>query len=43
MKTKEMVYIVMDLLKNVSDDAYFTEDHVLFLLNHHRALILKKE
>lgn len=43
MKTREIVYIVMDLLKNSSEDAYFTEDHILFLLKHHRALILKKE
>lgn len=41
MKAKEIVYMVMDLLKNASEDAYFTEDHILFLLKHHRSLILK--
>lgn len=33
----------MDLLKNTSDDSYFTEDHVLFLLKYHRSLLLKQE
>lgn len=43
MKTKEIVYMIMDLLKNASEDSYFTEDHVLFLIKHHRSLLLKQE
>ena len=33
MKVKDIVYMVMDLLQNVSDDSTFTEDHVLFLFH----------
>lgn len=28
MKTKELIYIILDLCKIASDDAYFTEEHV---------------
>lgn len=43
MKTKELIYIVLDLCKTASDDAYFTEEHVEWLLNKNRAFILKRE
>lgn len=33
----------MDETKLNSDDSFFTEDHVVFLLNKYRALVLKKE
>lgn len=33
----------LDLLKVSSDDAYFTEDHCVFLLNKFRALLLKQQ
>lgn len=40
---REMVYMVLDLLKERSDDAYYTEEHVLFLLSKIRALLLEKK
>lgn len=33
----------LDLCKEFSDDSSFTEEHVLFLLNKYRALVLKQE
>ena len=33
----------LDLLKVNSDDSYFTEDHVIYLLNKFRSLVLKKK
>lgn len=37
---KELVYMVLDQIKGVSDDFTFTEDHVIFLLSKYRALLL---
>lgn len=39
---RELVYLVLDEIKLASDDSYFTEDHVLFLLNKYRTFVLKK-
>ena len=39
---KELTYMVLDELKLSSDDAQFTEDHVMFLLNKYWAFILKQ-
>ena len=39
---KELVYICLDELKLHSDDAVFTEDHVIFLLNKYRVFLLKQ-
>lgn len=38
-----MIYMCLDLCKEFSDDSSFTEEHVLFLLNKYRALVLKQE
>jgi hypothetical protein len=38
---KELVYMVLDELKLVSDDSTFTEDHVMFTLNKYRTFVLK--
>lgn len=38
----EMIYSVLDELKEHSDDAYYTEEHVLFFLKHMRSLLLDK-
>lgn len=43
MKTREIIYMCLDLCKEFSDDSSFTEEHVLFLLNKYRALVLKQE
>lgn len=38
-----VIYMVLDFLKISSDDAYYTPDHVLFLLNKFRAFVLKSK
>lgn len=44
MLVKEIVYMVLDLAKaNTSDDSFFTEDHVIFLLKKYRSFLIKKE
>ena len=40
---RQVVYMIMDYLKNSSDDAYYNPDHVLFLVNHFRAYVLKSK
>lgn len=42
MTYRELVYLCLDELKLHSDDAVFTEDHVIFLLNKYRAFLLKQ-
>ena len=39
----EIVYMVLDLLKERSDDAYYTEEHILFLASKIRALLLERK
>ena len=39
---KELIYIVLDELKGMSDDFDFTEDHVHYLLTKYRAFLLKQ-
>lgn len=39
----EIVYSVLDLLKEHVDDAYYTEEHVLFLATKMRALLLERK
>lgn len=43
MTLRELVFLVLDELKVNSDDSYFNEDHVVFLLNKYRSFVLKKE
>ena len=44
MLVKEIVYACLDLAKaSTSDDAFFTEEFVLFLLKKYRSLVIKKE
>ena len=38
-----VVYMVLDFLKISSDDAYYTPDHIVFLLNKYRAYVLKSK
>lgn len=40
---RELTYMVLDKLKLISDDAYFTEDHVVFLLKQYRKYVLELE
>ena len=44
MLVKEIVYMVLDLCKATgSDDSFFTESHVIFLLKKYRSFLIKKE
>lgn len=42
MTIREIIYIVLDEIKLSSDDSYLTEEHVLFLANKMRAMLLKQ-
>lgn len=39
---KEIVYSVLDEIKSISDDSFFTEDHVIFLAGKYRTFLLKQ-
>lgn len=39
---KELTYMVLDELKLHSDDALYTEEHIMFLLGKYRAFLLKQ-
>lgn len=43
MKVKEIVYMILDLVKQLSDDSTYTEEHVLFLCKKYRSFLIKKE
>lgn len=44
MLVREIVYMVLDLAKTfTSDDSFFNESHVLFLIKKYRSFLLKKE
>lgn len=43
MTLRELVYMCMDEVKLNSDDSFYTEDHVAFLLNKYRSFVLKRE
>lgn len=42
MTYREVVYAILDLLKQSSDDSYYTQEHVLFLASKMRSAILKQ-
>lgn len=39
----EITYMVLDQMKEHADDAYFTEEHVIFLASHMRNLLLERK
>lgn len=39
---REAIYMCLDLIKGVSDDFTYTEDHIAYLLDKYRALLLKQ-
>lgn len=43
MTYRELVYMCLDEIKASSDDAYVTEDHILFLISKYRAFLLKQK
>lgn len=40
---EQIIYMVLDILKEHSDDAYYTEEHILFLAKKMRALLLERK
>lgn len=42
MTWREIVYMCLDEVKAASDDSYYNEDHVMFLISKYRAFILKQ-
>lgn len=40
---REIVYMILDEIKGESDDFTYNEDHVLFLMNKYRALVLSQK
>lgn len=42
MTYREVIYLVLDEIKASSDDTFFTEDHVIFLLGKYRTFLLKQ-
>lgn len=42
MTYREVVYSILDLLKESSDDSFYTEEHILFLVSKMRSAILKQ-
>lgn len=40
---RELVYLVKDELKGISDDFTYTEDHLIFLLDKYRTFLLKQK
>lgn len=43
MKVKELIYMILDEAKIISDDSIINENHVLFLAKKYRSLLIKKE
>ena len=43
MTYREIIYMCLDALKITSDDAIFNEDHILFLVNKYRNLLLQQK
>ena len=39
---REVIYMILDELKISTDDAFFTEDHIINLIKNYRTLILKQ-
>ena len=40
---REITYMVLDLLKERSDDSYYTEEHIIFLAGKFRAYLLERK
>ena len=40
---RELIYMSKDLLKLKSDDSYYTNEHILFLLDKVRAVLLEQK
>lgn len=43
MKTyREVVYLILDSLKEITDDSYWEEEHIVFQINKYRSLLFKQ-
>ena len=42
MTYREIVYMILDEIKSVRDDAFFTEDHIIFLIGKLRTFLIKQ-
>lgn len=40
---RQLIYMCLDQLKLISDDSYYTEDHIMFLLDKCRTLLLNQK
>lgn len=40
---RDIVYMCLDEVKLISDDAYYTQDHIIFLADKYRAALLKQQ
>ena len=43
MTYREIIYLCLDALKLTSDDSIFNEDHILFLVNRYRSILLQQK
>lgn len=39
----EITYMVLDLMKELADDSYYTEEHIIFLASKMRSLLLERK
>lgn len=39
---RELIYMCLDLIKGISDDFTYTEEHIMYLIDKYRATILKQ-
>ena len=42
-KYSELVHLVLDELKLISDDSHFQQEHILFLLDKYRVFLIKQK
>jgi len=40
---REIIYMALDLLKETNDDAFYTEEHILFLASKYRAALIERK
>lgn len=43
MTYREAIYMVFDMLKIASDDSYWEEEHIIFILNKYRSILLAQK
>lgn len=43
MTYREAIYMIFDMLKVASDDSYWEEEHIIFILNKYRSILLSQK